>query len=148
MRLPFTVRDRDVQGNFDALLKEMGRTVKAAFVVTFESTASTSYVALTTAGPSVTVPTGGVYLIEFGAYMRNATAGVSALMSYNVNGSGAADTLAAQVDSGVAANGGSGSAAYQQTLAAGAVVTAVYKASAGTASFGRRWLKVTHISDA
>jgi hypothetical protein len=54
-----------------------------AFVGTAEATASTTYVSLTTAGPSVTTPLQGDYDLSFGARISATAVGVGANMSYD-----------------------------------------------------------------
>lgn len=56
-----------------------------------ESTASTSYVALTTAGPSLTVPLAGDYDVTLEQTAYNSTNVNTELMSYDIGGTGAVD---------------------------------------------------------
>lgn len=56
-----------------------------------ESSASTTYVALTTAGPSVTLPFAGDYDVEIQAELTNTTNGAESWASYDIGGTGAVD---------------------------------------------------------
>lgn len=70
----------------------IGGTPLFSEVVTAESRNVASYGALTTAGPSITVPLAGDYLVEVraGVNTGNATP-VGAAMSYDIGGTGASD---------------------------------------------------------
>lgn len=72
----------------------------AAFVNASETTTSTTYTDLTTAGPSVSVVTGPSALVWLNAALRNNTAGNQAFMGYAVSGastSAAGDSQAISV---------------------------------------------------
>lgn len=62
------------------------RTPSAAVVATSETTISTTYADLTTAGPSVTVTTGTQAIVFIGALMSNNTAGASSVANVAVSG--------------------------------------------------------------
>lgn len=107
-----------------------------------ESTASTSYTTLTTAGPVITLPRSGVYEIGLGASLRNSTAGSFTYMSYSVDAAAASDLDAVLLNAGVANQQVPASRFMHRTFAAASVLTAKYKASANTANFNRRWMLV------
>lgn len=60
-------------------------------VVASENTTSNSYAALATAGPSITLPYGGDYIITWGADISTGNATDAAFMSYDIGGTGAVD---------------------------------------------------------
>ena len=60
-------------------------------VTASESTASLSYTALTTAGPSVALPVAGDYIITIGFQGVASAANVGGYMSYDIGGTGAVD---------------------------------------------------------
>lgn len=71
------------------------RTPSTQFVTDSETTASTSYTDLATAGPAVTVTTGTTAIVVVGARLINTTAGENTYASYAVSG---ASTSAADDD--------------------------------------------------
>lgn len=71
------------------------RTPSTQFVTDSETTASTSYTDLATAGPAVTVTTGTTAVVVVGARLINTTAGENTYASYAVSG---ASTSAADDD--------------------------------------------------
>lgn len=110
-----------------------------------ESTSSTTYAALATAGPSIAVPFAGDYDVEIGAAIDPASGNI-AYMSYDIGGTGAVDA-----DQIIATNPG-GTAWYwsvgrirRKTLTA-VTLTAKYKVdTASTANFGKRWMALTPV---
>jgi hypothetical protein len=118
-----------------------------AEVAADETTASTAYAALTTAGPSLTVPFGGDYRVEIGCETYT-TAGLAgqALMSYDIGATGAVDADA--ITQGWAANTNtfSGARARAKTgLAANTALVAKYRVTASTGHFNNRWMRVTPV---
>lgn len=108
-------------------------------ITTNETTGSTSYVDLTTTGPTLSGLSDGAYVFLFGAEAKNSTGGDGAVMSLSYNGSGALDSDSALVtDTNFATIVGFATA----TLTSGAnTVTAKYRADVGgTANFQRRKL--------
>lgn len=115
-------------------------------VSTLETTASLTFVALTTAGPAVTVTTGVLALVFVTAQMSNNTASGSGAMSYDVSG---ATTIAASNAEAVRHRAGAttddmrASAISTPTLTSGSnTFTAKYAVNAGTGSFSERTLAV------
>lgn len=116
-----------------------------ASVLTSQTSASTSYTDLATAGPSVTVTIGanGLLLVIFSAQVSNSTAGGNVFMSFALSGT---NTLASAdincSDFLPYANGGSGSnnnAILLSGLSAGSTtVKAQYKVGAGTGTWASR----------
>lgn len=112
-----------------------------AEVATSEVTSSTSYVALTTAGPSITIPRPGVYVIEVGARMFNTTVN-SDYMSFDIGATAAVDADAAT--GGDSANPHAHNAVTQKTIAAASTaLVSKYKSATGTATFAKRYMRVT-----
>lgn len=120
---------------------------EATPVATAQTTGSTSYVALATAGPAITVTTGTRALVFWGANMSNATANVGSNMSVAVSG---ATTIAASnswrccINGYTAANGARACSFYMFTLTAGSnTFTALYRSdTASLSTFSDRSLMV------
>lgn len=115
-------------------------------VDTAESTTSGTYAALATAGPSVTVPLAGEYVIERDGACGNNTAGAFHYWSYDIGATAAVDgdSTMFQWISGlnVWANV---TRTQKKTLAANTALVSKYKLSAGTGSWGNRNMKVTPV---
>jgi hypothetical protein len=136
----FGAADTALDARLDVL-----ESVRFDQVATQEARALTSYGALTTSGPTITVPANGNYIVVIGAYMRTNTVTATAVMSYDVGGSGAVDTDSVQEDTAVANLGGHRSRASLKTLTSGTVLVAKYKATAGTATFRDRWMQLIRV---
>lgn len=110
-----------------------------------ESTASTTYAALTTAGPSITLPLAGDYDVTLRALAGNAIE-ASILMSYSIGATPAADADAASFfnKGGEAGNYTSQRTKRKTGLPAEALV-AKYRTTAGTGVFGGRFMAVTPV---
>jgi hypothetical protein len=121
----------------------LGTQISGATVATTQTTTSTSYTDLATAGPSVTMTTGTSAFVIVTTYSYNATSGAATYMSFGVSG---ATTIAAGDSTSVSLlgmkTGGqewSNSAVYPVTLTAGSnTFTSKYKTSSGTGTFGNR----------
>lgn len=118
-------------------------------VATSETTASTSYVALATGGPSFTVPRAGVYDVTIEATIE-ASAGDAAHMSYDIGGTGALDADSVQrginsagaADEGVSVHG----TRRKSGLAASTALVSKYRgALGGTMTFKKRRIIVTPV---
>jgi hypothetical protein len=115
-----------------------------AEVTTDESTTSTSYAALATAGPSIALPFVGDYMVEIGCHSYNSGSAQNS-MSYDIGATAAADVdrVLPQVSAGgqiyVA------SRPRRKTGLTAVTLTAKYKTSAGTAQFLNRWMRVVPI---
>jgi hypothetical protein len=123
-----------------------------ALISAKETTASNVYTALTTAGPSITLPRAGDYDIETGAEVYapiNAGPGFFAVMSYDIGGTGAADIdwIASQNEVNQAQDvSNSLMRKKRQTALAAVTLTAKYRSSSGTnSSFEKRWMAVTPV---
>jgi hypothetical protein len=118
--------------------------INSAQVLTSQATSSTSFVDLSTVGPSVTLTTGTSAIVSVGAASSPAAQGPSAVMSFAVSG---ATTIAASNDFA-----SYGSDPYVEsvsmitkltTLTAGSnTFTAKYRATSGTATFFNRSITV------
>jgi len=118
-----------------------GGTKAYAEITASESTASTTYVALTTAGPSFALPRAGVYLVEIGVYAAGSVVAIVA-MSYDIGATGAVDTDSVQ------ANNTASTSAARTRLKTGltaVTLTAKYRVSTGTGTFANRWIAVTPV---
>jgi hypothetical protein len=110
-----------------------------------ESTSSTSFVALTTPGPIVTVPLKGDYLVELGALEFQGGAGVNTdIMSYSVGATAASD-LDATSSLDTTAAGSSVARTKRKTFNAETKLTSMYRVTGGNGGFMQRWMRVTPI---
>jgi hypothetical protein len=117
-------------------------------VDTSEATSSTTYVALTTAGPSFTVPVAGDYLVEIACHFTNASSS-GVLMSYDIGATGAVDGDAARGSTNNPVSGGVPiiSIRKKSGLAASTALVSKYRAaSAVSNSFFNRVMIVTPIA--
>lgn len=115
-------------------------------VNTSETTASGTYAALATAGPSFAIPVAGTYIVEIGFAPGDTTQVVSRYMSYDIGGTGAVDADAAFHDASGANAPNTGNISRAQSKALTAVtLTAKYKVSSGTLAFTHRWMRVTPV---
>lgn len=109
-------------------------------VATQESTSSTSFAALSTAGPSVTAPLAGDYIIRHGTWI-NPSSTETGQMSFDIGGTGASgnDNVAVYGPGG----GISVARENQATLAASDAIVAKYKSVGGSSvTFAARWLSL------
>lgn len=113
-------------------------------VATAETTTSTTYAALATAGPSITLPRSGDYDIETGT--GKSTGGQAAIMSYDIGATAAvdADAVYAGDPLGSGSTSGGNASRYKRKAALTPVtLTAKYKGgAAGTVGFQHRSLRV------
>lgn len=113
-----------------------------------ESVVSATYAALTTPGPSLTVPIAGDYIVEIGGRVYNDTAGRAALMSYDIGATGAVDADAVVNYSAAISSGAVAAArARRKTgLAAATALVSKYKTDgAGTVAAQNRWMTLLPI---
>lgn len=114
-------------------------------VATAESTASTTYVALATAGPSFALPRAGVYIVRVG-HRQDGTA-VVGWHSFDIGGTGAVDADAATTGPpNVANTSATGLKERKQTFASAVTLTSRYRSSAGTATFAQRTISVQPVA--
>ena len=108
---------------------------------------STSYGAISTAGPEIIVPLTGKYIVRIGATLTAGGATVNALMSYTKGGTAASDSWSITSEGSTAFDpSGSYSASRVETLTAGDTLTAQYRiAAAGSGQAKLRWMEVQPI---
>lgn len=112
-----------------------------AEIAASESTTSTSYVDLTTPGPSLSNLRNGKYIIAFGAQITPTGASDLGCVSLSINGVAASDSDRI-VFGGAAAAHGSNARLIAKTLTSGDdnSVALKYRTTAGTNTFANRWL--------
>jgi hypothetical protein len=128
--------------SFDAV--NLAKYISGAKIDTVQTTTSSSFTDLATAGPSVTVTTGTKALVIIGCGLYNGTVGAKAVMGFAI--SGATTTAASDAfvfnfqNPGGATNIVSTAAsAFVVTVTAGSnTFTAKYKSSSGTSTFENR----------
>lgn len=122
-------------------------------VTTAESASSTSYTALTTAGPSFTVPRAGDYIVEVGSRAFSSNNAGTGFHSYDIGATGAVDADACKQEAGEFQTssfpvGGAGARPRKKTgLAASTALVSKYKsAAANSTTWENRWMKVTPVT--
>jgi len=117
-------------------------------VETQQTTTSGAYVDLATVGPQVTIPRAGDYDVEWGS-QSGGTVATSLLYVAVKRGAAAtadADSIIMQPAGVNYVGAGMTSRIMRMTgLAASTVLKLQYKTNAGTASFDKRWIKVTPV---
>lgn len=122
-----------------------------ATVQTSETTTSTTYTDLATAGPSVTATTGAKALVVVSAHLANNTAGANSVMAVDVSGASTiapSDTRALVYEASVAGDVMQASyitmySSATASLTAGSnTFTAKYRVGLGTGTFQFRYLLV------
>lgn len=117
-------------------------------ISTSEALSSTSYTNLATTGPTVTAPLAGDYIVRLGAYVGLSNDNTTALMSFAVGGTGAADADAI-ASTAVGTGGVTGvvvSRDVQKTVSAAATaIAAKYRVTANSASFENRFLSIVPV---
>lgn len=122
------------------------RVPDTAYVATSETTTSTTYTALATAGPALTATTGTRALVLISCRLENNTASAQAFMSFAVSGAttqASPDTGSITLD-GVSATQNSVLTNWRWvSLNSGSnTFTAQYRVSAGTGTFSERRLSI------
>jgi len=121
----------------------VGGSELSSEVITQETTTSSVYVALTTPGPSITLPLAGDYDVTIGTYATVSGAAASAYMSYDIGGSAAADTNALRVDSAVSGWGAEPVRTKRQSGLSAVALVAKYKGSTTNSNiFSTRFMRV------
>jgi hypothetical protein len=108
--------------------------------------AGATYGALTTAGPTITVPRAGDYDVLVGALIGTNTGTAKAAMSFDIGATGAVNANAAEA----AVNGVSSTIASARTsrltgVAASTALTAKYLATSVSSDFGLRYMYATPV---
>lgn len=119
-----------------------------ASVATQENTTSTTYAALSTAGPSFALPYAGDYIVAQTGEALNSTADQFAIMSYDIGGTAASDDDRAVVQSATASAPQTLYRARVKTGLTAVTLTSKYRCGAGggTAYFQFRQMMVTPIA--
>jgi hypothetical protein len=112
---------------------------QTAVVATLESTTSTSYADLATAGPTLSALPDGKYVVVVAAAADASAAGVDCWMSYSVNGDSATDARGSRVATASIA-GLSMFSTVSLSNNGSSTLTAKYRTSGGTSSFTNRCL--------
>lgn len=114
-------------------------------VTTSETTTSASYAALSTAGPSVTVPLAGDYIVRIHSNTFNSGVATN-YHSYDIGGTGAIDSNGIEGAVPSASYSHPGGAENLHTgVAASTAFVSKYKTTAGTATFRYRTMAVTPV---
>jgi len=115
-------------------------------VDTGETSASTTYAALATAGPSIVLPFAGDYDVHLGSYQRTNTINTSSLMSFDVGGTGAIDADSTTYDTDAVSNGAQVSTVRRKTGLTAVTLTAKYKViGATTGRWANRFMAVVPV---
>jgi hypothetical protein len=114
-----------------------------AEVDTSETTASATYAALATAGPSIALPRAGDYDVTIGCGLLNASAGAFNFMSYDIGGTGAVDADSISDQTASTSNWQQPMRTRRKTGLTAVTLTSKYKSpSATTATFQHRFMYV------
>ncbi len=124
----------------------IGGTEMYAAVDTTETTSSATYAALSTAGPTITLPNAGDYFVSIGATIGPKTTASIGYMSYDIGGTGASDNDAASSQSG-SSNQYSVSRTARKTGLTAVALTSKYRTAntSDAMSFRFRWMLVRPI---
>ncbi len=118
------------------------RQVLNTFLTTAESTTSTSYTDLATAGPAVTVTTGTDAIVIISALMSNNSVADRSLMAYAISGAttkAESDNAAFRFEAGANQDISASKVNFEDNLTAGSnTFTAKYRVTGGTGSFDNR----------
>lgn len=126
----------------------LGGSPASHTVATSETTASTTYTDLATAGPEYTVPLAGVYAVGGGFTGSNDTVDAVCFMSPRVDADTPVDADSVRHASSTAGAAGSPSRSLMAYVTASSpelVVAAQFRVSAGTGTFLNRYLTVTPV---
>ncbi|WP_123742309.1 hypothetical protein [Saccharothrix texasensis] len=122
------------------------RAPTRGLIGTAQSTASTAYTDLTTAGPSVTVTTGAFVLVFWTAHSQNTTANGRCFMSFGISGAttqAADDTWALTMQNPTATTNVRAGGVHMFPVTPGNnTFTAKYRVDAGTGTWTNRQLFV------
>lgn len=115
-------------------------------VVANEATSATSYVDLTTVGPSVALPLAGDYDVEIGAKMAGNADAVNVYMSYAIGATAASDNdLINRQANGAGYAGPHDARVRRKPGLAVVMLTAKYKVGNVSGNFGYRWMRASPV---
>ena len=123
----------------------IGGAPASAIVATAEATTSTSYVALTTPGPSITVPRAGIYDVRIGCDV-NAIDQSGSYMSYDLGATAANDAWSICAPPRNTGQWHSMFGSRRQTVAVAAALVAKYRQASIGPSFRQRLMEVTPVA--
>lgn len=118
-----------------------------AEVAASASLASTAYTALASAGPTVTLPIAGDYMVENGFESLGVASSPTVFMSYDIGGTGAVDAdsvNAGGVTSGLRTSGSR--SRFKAGLTAVALTSKYRGSTASSITLEKRWLRVTPVA--
>lgn len=117
-----------------------------AQVLTSQTFTTGTFGDLATVGPSLTVPLLGDYIVEHGAEISHSAVGGFSGMSYSVGATAAIDADMIQFHSAVAnQTTNSMRAQSRAAVAAATAFVAKYRTSAATATYAKRWMRITPV---
>jgi len=112
-------------------------------VQTDEGVSGTAYAALATAGPQLTLPAPGDYLITLEARSYHATAGTLCQMSYDIGATGAVDGDSLQNFNGVSSSPSwTGAGTQRKTFSSAVALVAKYKSGTTNGRWAERTMRV------
>jgi hypothetical protein len=121
----------------------LGGSPGFAEVITAEALALTVYSALTTPGPSFTLPVAGAYDVAIGCLSAsNASANATNIASYDIGATPANDNDSISYTQGTGVSGGNLVHPRRKTGLTAVTLTMKYKVTAGTGTFSQRWISV------
>jgi hypothetical protein len=120
----------------------LGGPPMSAEVATAESTASTAFAALATAGPSIALPRAGDYMVMHGSEIYATGAMLAGYHSYDIGVTGAVDADAARVLTGTATEGAQVLRRKRKTGLTAVSLVSKYRTTASTAAFTFRGLNI------
>lgn len=125
----------------------VGGAPLSAYVATQQTTSSTTYAALATAGPSVTLPLAGDYMVRHGCALTCNVLAADTFHSYDIGATGAVDADSVQTRTAVAASSSPWPSVSRSKLKTGLTAIALvskYRTTDGaaTATIKERWLEV------
>lgn len=109
-----------------------------------DNTASTTYVALANAGPSLGLPRAGDYDVTIECAVVGAVSAMASYMSYDIGGTGAVDADSAETGP-VTTSVAYGGRKRRKSALATSTLTAKYRVSTSNATFGKRLMTVTPV---
>lgn len=137
----YTWHLRYISGKSSNKWQFIGGSPMSSEVATSQTTGSTAYAALATAGPSIAVPVAGDYFVDVG-FTPDGTDNARRWMSYDIGGTGAVDADATRG----AARFSSVHRRTRKTGLTAVTLTAKYKAIDATIGFEDRWMHLTPIA--
>lgn len=111
-------------------------------VATAETTASTGYAALGTAGPSIAVPRAGDYDVDTGVRVSSVSAAINVFFSYDIGASAAVDTDSIQSLGSADTARANFMRKRRKAALTSVTLTGKYRVGSGTGGFADRWMAI------